>query len=79
MTDERKRILCRIDALTLSPPYMAFHVVHDETNAVWFGKVTYTPWMLINGKPEDRARWDAATVEGATPSEVLRKLADLLE
>ena len=74
-TDIRKRV----DDLHMAPPTIAFHAIRDETNGVWLGKVTYTPWMLSNGSREDKARWDAAVTEGATPAEVLRKLAEMME
>jgi hypothetical protein len=74
-----KTIRERIDALSLSPPYLSFHIIHDQANNTWLGKITYTPWMLVNGTSEDKARWDGAVAEGATQSEVLRKLAELLE
>ena len=62
----RGPIIARIEQLRKGPETLHFELTFDKENGVWLG----------------RQRWSdgpARTAEGATPAEVLRKLADKLE
>lgn len=67
----------RIDVLMAGPKRVGFNIVYDDANGIWLGRVSATTWSLINEAPDDR-KYDIAA-EGATPAEVLRKLAEMLE
>jgi hypothetical protein len=73
VTTESKRaeigIRNRIRDLTRGPTRMEFRLFHDKERDIWLGE--------IDTRLIDDLVYVAA--EGATPSEVLRKLAEMME
>lgn len=59
----------RIQDLQRGPERLDFVLVHDKERGVWLAEQEY--WTADQGEP--------IAAEGATPSEVLRKLAELME
>lgn len=71
MTDYR-HIHRRIAELTRGPDKQGFELFYDHVHNVWLGRRDRWARLEEEGAPQIAA-------EGATPSEVLRKLAELLE
>ena len=67
------RIRKRIADLQRGPERLDLVLVHDKERGIWLGEQEW--WS--DDQREDRPQPPAA--EGATPSEVLRKLAEMLE
>lgn len=67
----------RIDVLMAGPKRIGFSVVYDDANGIWLARVAATQWSLTNEASSD-PKYDIV-VQGATPAEVLRKLAEMLE
>lgn len=67
------RIRKRIADLQRGPKRLDLVIVHDQERNVWLGEQEW--WS--DDQREDRPQPPAA--EGATPAEVLRKLAEMLE
>jgi hypothetical protein len=68
MSNDIKPIRKRIADLQRGPESKTFVLVHDKERGLWLGEQEY--W-----EGED---YDPVAAEGATPSEVLTKLAALL-
>ena len=65
----------RIAELTKRPEFIEFRLLYDNERAVWLGE---RDTRLGIGEDE-RTRMMHVAAEGATPAEVLRKLAEMLE
>lgn len=74
-----KDITERISALKTGPKHIGFDLIYDEANNIWLGTAKATFWLLENESPQEKVQRHAIAAVGATPVEVLKKLAEMLE